>query len=244
MENLFGTTKLCHFTSVENARRILSNGTFYLSKFNLMNDLAEARLHKDEMDKIFSLSFCHSESLNIPLFYLYGGLDGKGCRIQFTAAKMNELLSNCKIHYVNKNNICLKKEVKPTDYSIEYDWIYYVASNGYCEHRDVPLTFQSFDDTVTSLKSKEKHYFIKNMIWKFEKEFRIIVRFADPVPYDRVALKFNIKDGERGLSLMCGPEYCEEDIDNIRNEFTDYGIAKIVPSTINTISMRLAEKNK
>lgn len=245
MKKIESSTKLCHFTSTESARQILSKGTFYLSKFNAMNDLAEAKLHDDEKDKIFSLSFCHSEALNIPLFYLYGGIDGKGCRLQFTPAKIEEIISNHTIHYVNKNNVCLRKAINTSDYSIDYDWIYYVASNGYCEYKEKQKSnYQTFDDAVESLKVREKHYYIKNLIWKFEKEFRIIIKFSEPVYYDKIALVFDVKDKERGISLVCGPEYGADSIETIKEEFSEYGITNVFPSTSNTISMNLCLKNK
>ena len=34
-------TKFCHFTSIDNARNILSSESFFLSKYSKMNDLAE-----------------------------------------------------------------------------------------------------------------------------------------------------------------------------------------------------------
>lgn len=245
MNELNSDIKFCHFTSTENARNILSTGTFYLNKFNAMNDLEEARLHEDEKDKIFCLSFCHSEALNIPLFYLYGGIDGKGCRLQFTSAKIKEILSNSTLYYVNKNNMRLRKAVDKSNYSIDFDWIYYVASAGYCEHKNKPKTnFRTLQDALEKLRLVEKHYFVKNPVWKFEKEFRIIVKFKESVYYDKVALKFNIKDDEKSISLTCGPECKKEEIENIKREFAEYGITKVFPSTSNAISMRLCQRNK
>lgn len=243
-EKIESNTKFCHFTSSENARNILSGECFYLSKFNNMNDLAEAKLHSDEKDKVFSLSFCNSESLNIPLFYLYGGIDGKGFRLQFTASKINEILSNCSVHYVNKNNIRLKKEISHSQYTIDCDWIYYITSNGFCEYKDTLKTnYDSFDCAFQSLKKKDKHFYIKNKIWKFEKEFRIIVKFNEDIPYDKVALVFNIKENEKGISIVCGPEYTEAEIKKIKEEFSGYGISNVSPSSVNAISMKLCQKN-
>lgn len=243
MTKIESTTKFSHFTSTENARKILSSGTFYLSKFNSMNDLSEAKLHDDDKDKVFSLSFCHSESLNIPLFYLYGGIDGKGCRLQFTPTKINDIIANNTVHFVNKNNVCLRKPVNKSSYSIDCDWIHYVTSNGHCEYKnDEKRRYESFENAVETLKNVDKHYFIKNLIWKFEKEFRIIVKFNEPINYDRIALKFVIKDNERGISLVCGPEYKEEDVKNVREEFLEYGIVKVDASITDAISMRLCEK--
>ena len=86
-------TKFCHYTSMESARKILSDGKIFLNRFSSENDKAEYFLHGDEDNKIFSCCLCNSEAINIPLYYLYGGIDGKGCRIQFTASKLSNMIS-------------------------------------------------------------------------------------------------------------------------------------------------------
>jgi len=238
-------TKYCHFTSVENAREILSTETFYLSKYSQMNDLAEAKIHSDETNDAFSLCFSNSEALNIPAFYLYGGIDGKGCKIQFTRAKLNEIINDCTVFYVNKQNKKLRREVPKSAYSIYYDWIYYVSSNGYCDHKiNGSKQFNGIEEALNELKKSNRHYFVKNPIWKYENEFRIVVAFNSKVKYSRIAIEFNILDKDRGVSVVFGPETTENEYSELSKEFSDYGVMKKEKTSDYAISMKLIERNR
>ena len=245
MMQIHSSTKFCHFTSVENARNILNSACFYLSKYKSMNDLAEARLHEKDKDRVFILCFSNTEALNIPEFYLYGGIDGKGCRLQFTDAKIRELLNNCTVSFVNKSYRKLKKVVPSSAYTIYWDWIYYISSNGFCEHRnDQPRKYQSVEEALVLLEAEKKNYFVKSPIWKYENEFRIAIIFNEDVPYDNISLKFNIKEKERGISICFGPETSEEEYKNLSNEFSEYGIVNTKKAIENAICMNLISRNK
>lgn len=244
-KDIKSSTKFCHYTTIDSARNILSSNCFYLSKFNYMNDLKEAKLHRFETDNVFSLSFCNSDSINIPLFYLYSGIDGKGCRIQFTDAKIREIVKNCKVHYVNKSFKVLKKEINPSEYDILFDWIYYTSTDGFCSHKhDDDKKYQSIDEAIDTLQNYNKHYFIKKPIWKFENEFRIIIKFKSPVKYDRISLDFNIKENEKSISVLCAPEINDAEYIEIADEFRDYDIHKVNRSSDYGVSMNLLKKNE
>ncbi len=238
-------TKFCHFTSTDNARDIMNSETFYLSKYDNMNDLAEAALHSDEKNKVFVLCFSNSESLNIPAYYLYGGIDGKGCRIQFTDAKISEIIQNNSLYYINKRLKPLKKEIPKTEYKVYCDWIYYISADGYCEHKkDGPKRYKSIDEALNELKTDNKHYFVKNPIWKYENEFRIVVVFNQDIEYDKIALKFHIKDSDKGVSISFGPETTENEYLALSKEFCEYGVSKNKKTTDYAISMNLVARNK
>lgn len=238
-------TKFCHFTSTENARDILNSEMFYLSKYDKMNDLAEAGLHNDEKNRVFVLCFSNSESLNIPAFYLYGGIDGKGCRIQFTDTKIREIIHNSTLYFINKQFKPLKKAIPKTDYRIYFDWIYYISGDGYCDHKkNGTRHYKSIIEAIDNLKTDNRHYFIKNPIWKYENEFRIVVVFDRDIKYDNVALKFHIKDNDKGISVAFGPETTDKEYSDLSKEFLDYGVAKHMKTTDYAISMNLIPRNK
>ncbi len=209
-----------------------------------MNDLAEAALHADDNQRAFVLSLSNSEALNIPAFYLYGGIDGKGCRIQFTDAKVKDVIDNCSVSYVNKHMKKLKKAVNPSDYDVLCDWIYYISSNGYCEHRNENISYNDFNSAVEALKKQNKHFFIKSPIWKYENEFRIVILFRENIPYERIALNFRIKNNDRGISVKLGPETSQEEYRSLLYEFFDYGISNCKQSCNQKIRMNLIARNK
>ncbi len=243
--NIISRTKFCHYTTIDNARNILSSESFFLSKYNRMNDLAEAGLHSNDKDRVFVLCFSNSESFNIPVFYLYGGIDGKGCRIQFTDAKIRDLINKCQIRFVNNSYRVLKREVPSDSYSIFGDWVYYVTNDGFCEHKiDKINRYNNKEAALKELAKDNRQYFVKSPIWKYESEFRIVVVFKEKVEYDKIALSFDIKENEKGISMVCGPETSEKEYKEIRKEFGDYGISKCSRYPEGIVSMDLVERNK
>lgn len=242
--------KFCHFTSKDNAASILSSRSFWFSRYDGMNDLAESELHKQENNSVFCLSFCNSNALNIPLYYLYAGIDGKGCRIDFSSSKINEIIGGkFKLFYVNSYGKVLKTEIPSKDYMLIADYIYYVADNGYTECNKMRTNEfgSSFADVYAKLKSKDLHYFVKSPIWKFEKEFRIVIKFNKPIKYPRIALEFCVNEkNERTIKVQCGPETTKEEVEQIREEFEDYNIKKVgsVLDCKRLIEMNLVKRNK
>ena len=59
-----------------------------------MNDLHEVELHNDEKDNIFVQCFCNSPNEKIPMWYLYGGITGKGASIGFTPGVMQAYIKS------------------------------------------------------------------------------------------------------------------------------------------------------
>ncbi len=245
MIELKSSTKFCHFTTVDNARNILSSERFYLSSYACMNDLAEKKLHEEEEKRVYVLSLCNSEAVNIPVFYLYGGIDGKGCRIQITDSRLRSMIETCRVFYVNNHGKCLKKEVPKDKYAVLYDWVYYIASDGFCYYRDKKIKYDGFDTAINELKKDQLHYFVKNPIWKYEKEFRIVVKLKEDKEYTRIALQFDIKQPERGITVMLGPEVSGCEFSQISGEFSkDYGVSVQRFKSDYGIQMNLVNRNK
>lgn len=122
---------------LKNADSILKSKCFYLSKLRKMNDEDERDLHKDELDRIFVLSFCHSNAKDIPLFYLYSGIDGKGCRIEFTQHKIVETMKGEVFPVIGENAF---GGVFPREkYEVMAGWLHYISSDGAEKYRNNPV---------------------------------------------------------------------------------------------------------
>lgn len=243
--NIRSATKFCHYTSIENARNILCSESLFLSRYDSMNDLVEARMHAEDNKRVFVLSFCNSEALNIPVFYLYGGIDGKGCRIQFTDSKIREVLQNATLFYVNNQHRQLKTAIPPSDYDIYADWVHYISSDGYSEHKiEGKKHYGSLEKAVDCLRANNKHYFIKSPVWKYEKEFRIVVVFKKEISYRWVAIRLPVKRLERGISLLFGPETTDREFKDLSDEFQEYGIREPDRAYPSAISMKLVSRNR
>lgn len=135
---------------------------------------------------------------------------------------------------------CLKKPFRENEYELYAGWIYYVSEDGFCSYRgNKAKLFDNFADARAKLDDAGRGCLVKRPYWDYEKEFRIVVRFNQPVKYKRIALKFNVKDRERGIRLLCGPELEEKELFEIIEEFKEYGIMNIGKFTEAKIHMGL-----
>ena len=71
-----------------------------------------------------------------------------------------------------------------------------------------------------------------------------MVVFKEPIEYDSVALKFNIRDKDSGISLSCGPEMNDTEFNDVKSEFTEYGIVKVNKLDRMQVRMNLIERNR
>lgn len=244
-DELKSSTKFCHYTSKENAANILNSETLYLSRLDQMNDGDEKNSHLSETNQLFVASFCHSEARSIPLFYLYSGIDGKGCRIEFTDAKLKKMIEEASIFPVNSAMKRMKKSYDQNAYDIYVGWVNYIASSGYYAYKGKEQKrFMDYNSAMIAMMQQNRQYFVKNSIWKYEQEFRIVVKFKKPIDYTHIALKFNVKENDRGISVVVGPENTEDEIKMLKEEFKGYGICKVEPFGDKHISMGLTQKYK
>lgn len=228
MDDIVSGTKFCHYTTLDNARKIINSEYIYWNQLCCMNDIDENELHTDENNQIFIASFCHSEAKSIPLFYLYSGIDGQGCRIEFTDSKLRNVVKSPSIYPVNEKLCKLKKKYDKCEYEIYAGWVHYIAESGYHFYRGrEEKRYVDFKTAIEELKRLPEFYFIKNPIWKYECEFRIVIKFNKPISYKRIALHLPIKQNETGISITCGPEMQEDMLNTLHDEFAEYGIHKL-----------------
>ena len=241
MKRIESRTRFCHYTSVETAGKILSSHSLQLSRLDKTNDLFEINCH-DDANRIFIACFCHSEAKSIPMFYLYSGIDGKGCRIEFTAAKINNILNDATVYPVNKRYNMMARQYSKDSFSVYADWIFY-------RNRDSETGYHKgkFKDRISEddyLDREGIRFFEKQAMWRYENEFRIVVCFKEPQERERIAIMLPFNEKEHGISLMCGPETDDELYMEIEDEFTGYGITKISRVEAGRVKMNLVEKNK
>lgn len=194
-----------YFTTIHTAEKILATDTgnyIFVSPISIMNDLHERELHSSNGSSIFGLCFCNSDMDNIPMWYLYAGISGQGARIGITAKKMYNFISNIEYVYaVDKMQIGRRLE-RGKDFDLEYGWIFYRQDKDCIKYRN-----QYFTLTDSLLSFEHENYLVKDIEWKYEKEFRLVFHLkGNPperiaVPLDKKAL---VKSG--GLSVMLAPE--------------------------------------
>ena len=92
----FSNYTFWQYTNVETICKILGGSCFWVNNISGMNDLREAELHGAKKEDIFVQCFCNSDTEKIPMWYLYGGIVGRGASIGFTPAVMMNYIRSIK----------------------------------------------------------------------------------------------------------------------------------------------------
>lgn len=238
-----------YFTTVDSLEKILNcDGENYIlvSPISKMNDLHERELHIKDGDSAYGLCFCNSDMDNIPMWYLYGGISGKGARMKITSRKMKDLISDIEFVYAVNNFKLGEKLYRYRDFDLEFGWIFYRENEEVIRYRD------AYYRLIDSIDSFEKdNFFIKDIEWKYEKEFRILFRIHSPKKLpERIALPLNkakLMQNGGGLSVMLAPELKPRgDEAGEREKYSekfDIPVSKVSFSKLR-IRMNLLERNR
>lgn len=219
--------KFFHYTKLNFVEKILSGQCFLLSRCGTTNDPME----KDIKNKrnCFLLCFSTGQNENIPLWYLYSGVDGQGGCLTFSKSAIFDLIHKGKCSLVKKLDD--KKEyewgcdlTEGVDYNLQFQDVLYAKNNEktvalkYNNQRIANFPKDEFE------KYKEKYSaFVKSIAWYYEKETRLMVELTKSGKAKlkslqcsdvKVKLSFaEIPSFEQKIKLIFSPEI---DYDNSR----------------------------
>lgn len=219
----YGHTNYYHYTSLKNINSILKDKRMWISCVNGFNDEIDKRQfgNEDRQKEFYSICFSTGVNENLPLWYLYSGIHGKGGRISFTKNTINNLINNIAVYklYEFKDN-----ELSETsDMTLEdgvtmklsfKDVLYY--------HEDVSelkLKYNTMTNYSIAVDELEKikeimKYCMKGLIWYYEKETRLIIQLIgdakklindNPEKHYKVVLDFNDNIKKR-MKINLAPE--------------------------------------
>ena len=200
----------CYYTTLGTLEKILGGRYFYVSNFEKMNDLDEAKAHMSNQDKVHALCFSNSNSESVPMWYLYSGILGKGACLKFTPAKMIEFIKSIKCVFPvidGKPDESVSLEVG-TDVEIQYGWIYYQSDNESYHFKN--KWYAVTDDAEGFINS---NYFIKQYPWHYEREFRIVFINKTNKAYEKIAVKLD-ESLIKKLKVILAPEIKKSEIKN------------------------------
>lgn len=209
-----------HYTVLNSAKRILTNSAhnyFYASNVNQMNDVDEATRYRNIKKQIYSVCFCNNLTENIPLWYLYGGIAGKGIRVGFRPVAMKDFLERINTVYPIVNGIPDRKSPlkKGIDFELKYGWVYYADYEKNIVYRGKKYII----DMGKFQEFCKDNYFIKRYSWNYENEFRIVFIFNECVG-NKIAVEFDKEKYHKDKTLRLGfaPNYSDVNCGN-DNEF-------------------------
>lgn len=86
---------ICHYTSYESLVMILSNRSLRLSRYDLMNDIAEKQLSKcEDGDCRYIISFTGTTTENVAMWALYGKHSSLKLRLEFSRSALIQSINN------------------------------------------------------------------------------------------------------------------------------------------------------
>lgn len=256
-ENAFRHTNYYHYSSCNAIKGILDSKTFWVSSMCFSNDKTEHKKFGEDTYRYFQLCFSTGTSENLPLWFLYSGINGKGLRIALTKAQINNLISFDKMELVLHNLITGQKTklVPDVDCKISFkDVLYRKKTDKSCrikynlkDNYTFPKNeMQKFEDTETG--------FIKELIWYYEKETRLLIEVnrelldkklfegRDDAPC-RIELSIPEKC-LKSLKITFSPAYDDEEIDSMLSDktFARFDRAKTISEYKGNIKIDLCRK--
>ena len=172
----------CHYTGIDTINKILEGKTFWLTSVTGFNDTLDTEQFGEAGGDYFSLCFSTGVNENLPLWYLYSGINGKGGRIQMTKDAVRSLIENGRFRLCRavskKCQEFLKLELG-NDMDLEFRDMVYVREpegNEACSLKYNTMTNYQVPKEEFR-KYKENHCgFWKGLIWYYEKETRLLAR--------------------------------------------------------------------
>lgn len=178
--------KFFHYTKLEFVEKILDSQSFLLSMCGNTNDPMENNIKNKESS--FALCFSTGINENIPLWYLYSGVDGQGGCLTFRKPLIYELVENSTVFLDAEektddkslvDRISLERKI---DFNITLQDVLYAKFNDAYNYVDIKYNnralnkfnkdeFQKFKDNNSA--------FVKNIAWYYEKETRLLVELTE-----------------------------------------------------------------
>ena len=239
----------CHYSSLDSVNKILKNKFIIFSSLQYCNDKVE--IESDPDCNTFVLCFSALYSENLPMWYLYGGVKGKGARITYSKKIfrlfVNDFMKgNFKFYLVKRNkqgDLDIQREITPIDKS--YGDVIYLSKDEYSDTARLKYnthTNNNFDiDQYDSIR-KQFNGKCKELPWFYEKEFRLIIKVNDEIAETvnikdsdyKIAMEFK-KDFFKDINIMVAPEfekvneYLSKNLDKYEG-IKEYTISKVLES--------------
>ena len=233
-----------NYTSIGNLNDILKSGYFFASNLAIMNDKNEKELHPNNSESVHALCFCNSNTEKIPMWYLYGGITGKGCALGVTPAKMRDWIRMIKEVYVVVGKKADTEQALSVgkDVSLECGWVFYRKGKSEIFYRNKwhRIAEKDYDEF------ENDNFFIKDYPWEYEREFRILIKNKTGKNHDRLAIKIPEKIYP-SLKLRLAPELTEEKFQSEVKDlegFQKFFISSKAKESDLKISMDLLNRNK
>lgn len=172
-----------HYTKLEIADSILRNREFWLSNVSGFNDTVDSRQFGKGEQPYFSLCFSTGLSENLPLWYLYSGIDGHGARLQVSKTWVRSLIQHGTFYLCRTEKDKVLERIMPLKHNgstksmeLTFRDVIYAQPRG----NSYALKYNTMTNYKIPTHEFEKYMakhigFCKSLIWYYEKETRLLV---------------------------------------------------------------------
>ena len=204
-----------HYTTKEAIKSIVDSLALRFSLAKELND-------SNDKSNNYILSFTTSSVENIPMWYLYTGVNANGVRINITKTGINKIL-NQNLYYIEGNE---KKFIERTNYKISFHPIVYyedfkTKDKGYAGYNRIKFNHNVFYTTENEISKMRKNpTFLKKMEWSYEKETRMCIEVLDNSLREKIGdfLYVDLKGIISHFSITLGPNFSDKDNKDIEDK--------------------------
>lgn len=259
-EKAWSHTEYYHYSDIKSIKGILSDKKIWISSMCFSNDVTEHDRFGDETYRYFQLCFSTGTTENLPLWFLYSGRNGRGMRISFPKKVISKLCSaaSAELELFNRKTEDRIKLVPEKNCKIYFQDVLYRKAEGdkYRLKYNTKVNNNFPTEEMYTVDKKNKG-FIKDIIWFYEKETRLLVEVDDGVidkdlfqnerksPY---IVELTIPDEcYKDIGITFSPVYGEKDtgeIDEILSDsaFVNFNRAKLLSEFAGMVQIDLCKQ--
>lgn len=225
--------KYYHYTSLGALDAILKDKQFVISNVNRFNDKKDREQFGDENEqkRFFSLCFSRGTEENLPLWYMYSGVNGKGGRLCFKYNKIQKLVSDkldngelrfSLYEYDYENHKTIGEKICDLQNGLNCEIKLHDVLYSRIEENKARLKFNTMTNNGVIGVDQLNYYMDKNcgfnkgLIWFYEKEERLLIEINDETAKSLEANKqyaviCKLKDIIKFVQITIGPEITKKE---------------------------------
>lgn len=211
-EKAFMHTYYYHYSDIKGISGILKSKKLWISSMCFSNDMMENNRFDDDTYLYFQFCFSTGTTENLPLWFLYSGINGKGARLILTKKEIKKLcdFDNMQMELFNVINGKREKLINGKNCRVEFkDILYHKKENQSYRLKYNTQVKNDFSPFEMSEVEKKNKAFLKDIIWFYEKETRILIK-VDKSIIDKTLFK-DAKESPYRIELSI-PDDCYKNI--------------------------------
>lgn len=178
-DKAFNHTEYYHYSDIDAIKGILSKKKIWVSSMCFSNDATEHNRFGDDTYRYFQLCFSTGTTENLPLWFLYSGINGKGLRIAFKKSDIRKIcnLDDIRIELFDNDTEKRVQLINGRNCSVQFKDVIYrkKESNGYRLKYNQKVCYGFPKNEMMQVESYNTG-FIKDIIWFYEKETRLLIK--------------------------------------------------------------------